>query len=517
MPISQLGALNTTALVVPNLYVQIVPPQIANLNGVPTGILGVVGTAQWGPTNTPVIIGSMADYAANFGAVQNRTFDMGTAVAVAVQQGASNFRCVRVTDGTDTAASVIVGSTTPEITFTAISTGTLGNEITVTLTPGGAADTFNVQIAIPGFPVENFINIGGTGAAFWANVANVINNGTGPLRGASKIITAEAGGGTTAPAAATYTLAGGTDGATTITTATLVGVDTSPRKGMYALRGQNASILNLADGTDTTQWSSVLAFALSEGVYAISAFPAGATVAADITAAQTASIDSYGMKIMHGDWIYWYDQTNAVTRLVSPASFVAGLLSNLSPQNSTLNKRLFGIQGSQTFGLPGTNQAHHYSSADLAALFEAGIDVIGNPAPGGPYWSVLGGINSSLNAAENGDNYTRMTNYIASTLSAGMGVYIGRLITPSMLFDVSTTLNSFLANLLQQGLLGDPNQTPQPFSVICNASNNPTTRTDLGYVQADTQVKYAAISRFFIVNLEGGQTVTVSQQAAPQG
>ncbi|HQT89145.1 MAG TPA: phage tail protein, partial [Acidiphilium sp.] len=80
MPISQLGALNTTALVVPNLYVQIVPPQIANLNGVPTNILGVVGTAQWGPVGTPVIIGSMADYAANFGAVQNRTFDMGTAV-----------------------------------------------------------------------------------------------------------------------------------------------------------------------------------------------------------------------------------------------------------------------------------------------------------------------------------------------------------------------------------------------------------------------------------------------------
>ncbi|HQT89704.1 MAG TPA: phage tail protein, partial [Acidiphilium sp.] len=455
--------------------------------------------------------------AANFGAVQNRTFDMGTAVAIAVQQGASNFRCVRVTDGTDTAASVKNNATTPDITFTSKYTGTLGNKTTVTLSSGGATGSWNVQVGIPGLQPEGFTNITGTGNAFWVNVANAINNGQGPLRGPSALITATADAGTAAPAAATYTLTGGTDGATTITTATLVGVDTSPRKGMYALRGQKASVLNLADGTDSTQWSTILQFALSEGVYSVNAFPAGATVAADITAAQTAGIDSYGMKIMHGDWLYWYDQTNAVTRLVSPASFVAGLLSNLSPQNSTLNKQLFGIQGSQTFGLPGTNQAHHYSSADLGALFEAGIDVIGNPAPGGPYWSVLGGINSSLNAAENGDNYTRMTNYIASTLNAGMGVYIGRLITPSLLFDISTTIGSFLANLLQQGLLGDPNQTPRPFSVICNASNNPSSRTDLGYVRADTQIKYAAINRFFIVNLEGGQTVTVSQQAAPQG
>ena len=34
MPVSQLGAINTTALIVPNLYVQIVPPQVTLLNTV---------------------------------------------------------------------------------------------------------------------------------------------------------------------------------------------------------------------------------------------------------------------------------------------------------------------------------------------------------------------------------------------------------------------------------------------------------------------------------------------------
>lgn len=511
--IVQKGALNTTALVVPGLFVQIVPPQVANLNGVPTNVLGVVGTATWGPVNTPTIVGDMSGYAAAFGAVQNRTYDMGTAVAIAVQQGASNFRCVRVTDGTDTAATVQDNGTTPDITFTAKYTGTLGNSITVTVSAGGKASSWNVQVAMPGQPVEQFSNITGTGNAFWVNVASAINNGQGALRGPSQLITATADAGTAAPAAATYTLTGGTDGTTTITTSVLLGTDTSPRKGMYALRGQGCSLLDLADGTDTTQWSAVLSFCLSEGIYAISALPAGTSVSTAVTDVQTAGIDSYAMKIMHGDWLYWFDQTNAVWRLASPASLVAGRLANLSPEQSSLNKQLYAIGGSQTFGAPGTSQAHHYADADLQALLGAGIDVIGNPAPGGDYWAVLGGINSSLDPDVNGDNYTRLTNYIAATLNAAMGVYIGRLITPSLLLDVKTTINTFLGNMLQQGMLGDPGQTPLPYSVVCDASNNPFSRTSLGYVQADVRVTYAAINRFFIVNLEGGQTVTVAQAA----
>ena len=81
MPIVQQGSINTTALVVPDLYVQIVPPQNLVLNGVPTNILGVVGTASWGPVNQPVTFATMADYASTFGPVIARKYDMGTQVA----------------------------------------------------------------------------------------------------------------------------------------------------------------------------------------------------------------------------------------------------------------------------------------------------------------------------------------------------------------------------------------------------------------------------------------------------
>src|SRR3954453_14390866 len=99
MPIVPRGSINTPALIFPDLYVQIVPPQNLVLNGVPTDVLGVVGSASWGPVNQPSIVATMADYARLFGAIRPRKFDMGTQVATAVQQGAQNFRCVRVSDG----------------------------------------------------------------------------------------------------------------------------------------------------------------------------------------------------------------------------------------------------------------------------------------------------------------------------------------------------------------------------------------------------------------------------------
>jgi hypothetical protein len=52
-----------------------------------------------------------------------------------------------------------------------------------------------------------------------------------------------------------------------------------------------------------------------------------------------------------------------------------------------------------------------------------------------------------------------------------------------------------------------------PFSVICDTSNNPASRIGLGYVQSDAQIQYQAINEKFIVNIEGGQTVTVTQQS----
>ena len=177
---------------------------------------------------------------------------------------------------------------------------------------------------------------------------------------------------------------------------------------------------------------------------------------------------------------------------------------------------MYGIIGSQRSGAPGSGQNTGYSSADLAVLLEAGIDVIANPQPAGSFWGVRGGHNSSSNRATNGDNYTRLTNYIAATLAAGMGLYVGQTINSDLFRRIRATQLSFLQNMLGQGMLGSLDGS-LPFSVICDTSNNPASRTGLGYVQSDAQVQYQAINEKFIVNVEGGQTVQVSRQTLPNG
>ncbi len=521
MPIVQQGSINTTALVVPDLYVQIVPPQNLVLNGVPTNVLGVVGTASWGPVNQPVIFSTMADYASSFGPVMARKYDMGTQVAAAVQQGASNFRGVRVTDGTDTAATyaLFYAGTTFPLELIARHTGTLGNSIGIVLAAGSQFGTWRLTLTLPGLTPEVFDNVAAPNpAAFWVNLANAINNGTSALRGPSRLVVASLGtASSTAPQAlSNQSLFGGTDGATTITAATLVGVDALPRSGMYALRGQGCSLGLLADADDTTQYTVQASFALSEGLYMIATGPSGDTTANAVATKQAAGLDSYGVKLMFGDWVYWNDQVNGIVRLISPQGFAAGRLANLSPEQSSLNKQLYGVIGTQKSGAPGSGQTNTFSSAELAVLLGNGIDVIANPQPGGSYWGVRGGHNSSSNAATNGDNYTRLTNYLASTLAAGLGLYVGQVINANLFRNIRATQLAFLQNLLSQGILGSTDGA-LPFSVICDTSNNPNSRTSLGYVQSDAQVQYQAINEKFIVNIEGGQTVQVSRQTLPSG
>lgn len=517
MPIAQQGSVNTTSLIVPDLYVQIVPPQNLVLNGVPTNIVGVVGTASWGPVDEPTIIGSMASYAQLFGSIVPRKYDLGTQVATAVQQGAQNFRCVRVTDGTDAAAQTIVPGS--NASFTAIYTGSLGNRITITLGTGSQPHSWKLSVLLPGFTPEVYDGLVGNGAAFWTGLAAAVNNGLGPQRGPSALVVVSTGGTTASPAPFTLTLgasSAGADGALSVGSSQLVGADTPNRNGMYALRQQGCGIALLADCDDATTWTTQAGFGLQEGIYMILTTPAGDTIANAVTTIAAAGLNSYAAKLMFGDWLWWSDQVNNTIRLVSPQGFAAGRLANLSPEQSSLNKQIYGIIGSQRTGTPGSGQNTTYSSADLGALLEAGIDVICNPQPAGSFWGVRGGLNTSSNPAIDGDNYTRLTNYVAETLAAGMGQYVGRVINSNLFNQIRSTQLSFLNNMLGQGLLGSTDGS-LPFSVICDTTNNPLSRTSLGYVQSDAQIQYQSINERFIVNVEGGQTVQVSRQTLPTG
>lgn len=577
--IVQQGQINTNAQVVPNLIIQIVPPSFTLLNGVPTNVVGIVGTASWGPVNSPVIASGLPDATRLFGPMQARKHDLVTAVfAAALQGGASALRLVRVTDGTDVAASSAlrqvgvsaaavaaggsgyaigntitltggavltvssvssgavtgVSITTPGsyasvpsnpvgqtatsgsgtgatfnltfatgLTLAAMYTGTEGNKLSSTVSAGSnstvAAPTYKLTLTMPGQLPEVFDNLGGTGNALYQNMANAINLGQSALRGPSELVVATAGAATLAPITGTSTLSGGTDGTGSITSATLVGLDIIPRKGMYALRDTGVSVAMLADADDSTQWTYQQAFGLSEGVYMIGVSPAGDTISNFATTVASAGIDSYAMKILFGDWCFISDPVNNQVRLISPQGFIAGELGNLTPSNSTLNKPIAGIVGTQK-----TRLNQQYSQAELQAIALARGDLITNPAPGGSYFAARFGRNTSSNAVIHGDNYTRMTNFIAATLNAGMGMYVGRKISPTLMNQAYATLDAFLSNLEQQG-------ESQDHQIVLDASNNPFSRTALGYLQADVKVRYFAITEVFLINLEGGQSVRIDR------
>lgn len=496
------GELNLNATQAPGVIVQIFPSSQSQINGVPTNRIGVVGTAQWGATNVPVIVGGMQEFIQNFGNPQNVKHDMGIAVYAATQNFASDFRCVRVTDGTDNEATAAILDTAPAtgMTLSAKYTGTFGNQIKVVIGTGSAANTYKITVGSPGNVPEVFDNIGGSGATFWTNAVNAINNGNAGSAPSNLVIAVD-GAGTAAPALASYTLAGGTNGGIP-TTADFIGFDTGTRTGMYALRGTQASLMMICDMDDTTSYPTQETFAISEGMYAILTGISGQTPAQAAAALTASAVDTSFVKFMVGDWCYIQDQFNNVLRLISPQSFVCGRLSNLSPAESGLNKPVLGLAGTES-----SFASRIYTNADVVFMVENGLDVIAAPSPGGRYFSEQTGRNTSSVQSQNGDNYSRLAPYIGYSIEGGIGQYIGQLQTPSVRSSAKASIVSFLQNLAALGWIGDVNGGAA-YKVILDASNNPTNRVAQGYMQADVYVVMFSVIVVFLVDLYLG-TATI--------
>lgn len=158
MPTFLDGQQNLSALQVPGVYVDIVPPQPL-LTGAPTNLMGLVGVASWGPLNSPVPFSGPDSCSTLFGVPQVRKHDLPSFVWAASQVGSAiGYYGVRVSDGTDTAATATIQTNC--ITLTAKYTGTLGNKITFQIVNGSAKGSYMAVVSFPGRPPEQFNNIG---------------------------------------------------------------------------------------------------------------------------------------------------------------------------------------------------------------------------------------------------------------------------------------------------------------------------------------------------------------------
>ena len=225
---------------------------------------------------------------------------MGTQVATAVQQGAQNFRCVRVTDGTDL---LRIGGAGSNASFTAIYTGSLGNDITATLSTGSQPNSWKLSVLLPGFEPEVFDGLIGNGAAFWTGLAAAVNAGLGPQRGPSQLIIASAGGTTASPAP--FSLALGSSSPAPMARH-LSAADSwlAPicqfEVGCTACGAKAVAWQCWPTATDSTTWTTQSGFALQEGLYIILTTPAGDTISNAV-----ATIAAAGLKQLCHETDVW--------------------------------------------------------------------------------------------------------------------------------------------------------------------------------------------------------------------
>jgi len=156
----------------------------------------------------------------------------------------------------------------------------------------------------------------------------------------------------------------------------------------------------------------------------------------------------------------------------------------------------------------------------LGAAAVARLDFLANPSAGGNYFGFQTDRNASSDSTRNGESYTTMTNFLALTLASAFGYCIGMPQTPSLRTQVQNSIQSFLMNLWKPGsgpsMIGDVNNpNTVPFTIQINANNNPSSQVALGYMSCYVKVVYLSIVRYFIVSLEGGNSVSVTSSSTP--
>ena len=145
------GQWNPASLQADDLYISILQPP-GFVQGVPTDVFAAVGTASWGKVNTPVHMGSPFDALTGFGPVSSAAltdpYDLATDLAIAFGQAASQASIeawgVRVTDGTDTAATASIAGAATSSAETATMTGTIsdGDSATISFNTAYATAVF---------------------------------------------------------------------------------------------------------------------------------------------------------------------------------------------------------------------------------------------------------------------------------------------------------------------------------------------------------------------------------------
>lgn len=505
---------NLGNLVVDDQYFMEVPVTQGPTN-IPTGNIGLVGTFQRGPVNTPVTVQSYQDLVKQFGEVDTALTLTGTLEARAIfTQGNTSLTVVRVVASSTpaVAASVVLkdGTATPAtvLTLNAATPGTWANSMAAIVATGTISGTFKITLQY------------GNETEVWDNL--VIQQPATPITGAVLASTIFGPGGksllanatfpttadTNVPKPGTYAFTGGTNGAIPSATDYTGGNTNGVKTGLSALDSANINIILAAGQSDPTLNASLITNAQSitqsggTPRTAVVTFPQGTQISG-LGTLVTALGDTDRAEAAY-PWVQINDPISGTTPVVSPLGYFAGVLAQLPPHQSTGNKPVLGTVG--------IDPSLNIGPVELTTMAQLQINAVGVPTPAGPI-GIRGGFNLSLSSGSNQLYVRRMKDYIDQLVYTFSGKFVDLPITPDLMRQVSQTIDNILYPMKNPNAAAD--QMIADYVINCSASNNPAASLAQNKLITDYAVKLLNMDRFEIFRSQIGSGVVINTQ--PQG
>lgn len=480
------------------VYAQNLPPP-ALISPTGSGNSICVGQFPWGPSEVLTYPGSMGAFWQTFApAGMPRT---GSAHLGTINKAWPSLGAVRVADPTAVAATCIIQNSglSTVLNITAISTGTAGNGITVTIgaPDDGVTGHFNLTAQVSsasGTTTEIYsnCNITGTGADVLPNLTNSVLLGS--------VTKALAG----TPVFGITTMSGGTAG--TITSTLYVGTPGGNDNGFALLEADNT-----IDGVFTDDPGNTLRAAINAGLSAHAqlttdriAYISGNS-GQTATAAQTDAANYRSTNCVYTDpWASSADDTTGALHNLPAAPWAASVAAQLPPSVSPAWKASF-----VTGMLVGIASLESNRAAVRAQNTAAGIMTLIKGAQGG--FAFEAGVNTSLTAGYQDLTRTRMGIYIARSAVNAWYPYVDAPNVPFFQQDLVNSLTTFLTTLKNNQKI-NPAVLPYilNFAVLPPSASNTAATIANGNYSVAAQIQTGSQMSKVFLNMQYGPTVTIA-------
>jgi len=300
----------------PDVYVENVSSGERPTERVTTSVAGFVGVSRRGVMSTPLQVTSWSEFlekcALGLDTPFLEDFDLAYAVYGFFQNGGKRAYISRVASDTKDKASVQIPVTTG-LKYTALDEGTWANtDLTIAVTDGTVASTFDISIKMYGVEVEKFEGV--------TNTSTDDNYYVKAINGVSKYITVETGG---TVATGNGTMSGGVDGTSDLD-------DADYTTAMAILSAVSINILVVPGQSSATMVNAITTYC--EGrtdCFAILDAPSGQSASDMITNQDSINASDYGA--LYYPLIKVVDPLSTTGKLktVPPSGHIAGVYARI--------------------------------------------------------------------------------------------------------------------------------------------------------------------------------------------